>query len=121
MREPTTVLLPHSAEEASNYLQLPPAFQYRAGQAPMRAQSFAWILPSALDASGYNPLARISAHHWASSGGQPAVQPERRHNRDTHGKDSARAQDAFLQHRDEGETLLEGLLPLRPGAPMYGR
>src|SRR6266581_7836463 len=57
MRGPTTVLLPHSAEEASNYLQLPPAFQYHAGQAQPRAPDFAWILPSAPDASGYNPLA----------------------------------------------------------------
>src|SRR5205809_3081843 len=121
MRGPTTVLLPHSAKEASNYLQLPPAFQYRAGQAQPRAPDFAWILPSAPDASGYNPLARISAHHWASSGGQLPVQPERRHNRGIPSKDSAHAQDAFHQRPDEGERPPAGLLPLTPGARMYGR
>src|SRR6266487_4551382 len=101
---PTIVLLPHSAEEASNSLQPPaPACQYRAGLAQPRAPDFEWILPSALDASGYNPLARISAHHWATSGGQFPVQPERRRNRRTPNKDSIQARDAFHQHRDEGE------------------
>src|SRR6266404_2759132 len=122
MRGRTTILLPHSADNPSNSMQRPAAaFQDRAGRAQPRAPDFAWILPSALDASGYNPLAGISAHHWASSGGQLPVQPERRHNRDTPSKDSAHAQDAFHQHRDEGERPPAGLTPLTPGARMYGR
>src|SRR6266536_4656801 len=122
MRGPTTVLTQHSVDTSSNSRQSPqPAFQYRAGSAPLRVPDFAWILPSALDASGYYPLAGISAHHWASSGGPLPVQPERRHNRDIPSKDSAHAQDAFHQRPDEGERPLEELLPLTPGAPMYGR
>src|SRR5438552_11693424 len=54
------------------------------------------------------------------SGGQIPVQPEHRRNHRTPNKDSARARDAFHQHRDEGETPLEGLLRLTPGAQMYG-
>src|SRR6266487_4331970 len=122
MRGPTTVLTQHSVDTSSNSRQSPqPAFQYRAGSAPLRVPDFAWILPSALDASGYNPLAGISAHHWASSGGQLLVRPERRHNRDTPSKDSGHAQDAFHQHPDEGERPPAELLPLTPGARMYGR
>src|SRR5260370_876530 len=121
MRGRTTILLPHSGDKTSNYMQRPAAaFQYRAGRAQPRAPDFAWILPSALDASGYNPLAGISAHHWASSGGQLPVQPERPHSRGIPGKGFPHAQDAFHQHPDEGERLLEGLFPLRPGARTYG-
>src|SRR6266536_4184892 len=122
MRGPTTVLTQHSVDTSSNSRQSPqPAFQYRAGSAPLRVPDFAWILPSALDASGYYPLAGISAHHWASSGGPLPVQTERRHNRDIPSKGSAHAQDAFHQHPDEGERPPAGLLPLTPGARMYGR
>src|SRR5262249_30190577 len=117
------LLLQYSADNTSNSLKRLPAsgFQYRAGRAQPRAPNFEWILPSALDASGCNPLAGISAHHWASPDGQLPVQPERRHNRDIPSKDSAHAQDAFHQRPDEGERPPAGLLPLTPGARMYGR
>src|SRR5215468_1478153 len=116
MRGRTSLLLQHSADKTSNSLQRLPAsaFQYRAGRVQPRAPDFEWILPNALDASGHNPLARISAHHWASSGGQLPVQPERRHNRDIPSKDSAHAQDAFHQRRDEDERPPAGLLLLTP-------
>src|SRR5262249_15588777 len=118
-----SLLLQHSADKTSNSLQRrrTSAFQYRADRVQPRAPDFEWILPSALDASGYNLLARISAHHWASSGGQLPVQPGRRHNRDIPSKDSAHAQDAFHQRPDEGERPPAGLLPLTPSARMYGR
>ncbi len=79
------------------------------------------LFPAALAALDVTFQLEYPRHHWAGSGAQLPVQPERRHNRGILDKDFPRVPGVLRPHQGGGETPPEWPLPPRPGAQEYGR